>query len=116
MEFRISQEFAMDDRTFFAVFESFYCSHADLAAVRPGTERVNAVAMKLAEMPWADPAESLRAVQVACAVTGFAARFDWLETERHAKLRRTAAQAADAVFRSLLSAKARGVRHATETP
>jgi hypothetical protein len=110
MEFRISQEFAMDDRTFFAVFESFYCSHADLAAVWTDTERVNAVAMKLAEMPWADSAESLRAVQVACAVTGVAAHFDWLETERRARMRRNAAQAADAVFRSLLSAKATGVQ------
>ncbi len=104
MEFRISTGFAMDHATFFACFDGFYCSHADLAATLPGT-RVNAVALTLAEKPWADPAESLRAVQVACAVIGIHDRFDWIATETRCRMRRNAAQVVDAVWRAALSGK-----------
>jgi hypothetical protein len=102
-EFRISKEFSMDEGTFYACFDSFYCSHADLAAAWPGTTNVNAVAMKLAAEPWADPQESLRACEVACAVLGIHDRFDWLETERRATMRRNAAQAVDSIWRAALS-------------
>jgi hypothetical protein len=98
---QISEEFATDEQHLFANYHDFYVQRANVADTLPGT-RISKWAVELARQPWADPAESLRAVQCACLIFGGADRVDWIATRQRMVQTRAGAMEVDRVIRAAL--------------
>jgi hypothetical protein len=99
--YQISESFIVDAIGLHAPDHGFHATWRQIGAAVPGT-RIPAVVMTLAAKPWCDPAEGLRAVQVAAAVHGIGPGFDWIAARQRMVMKRNAAVAVDRVIGAAL--------------